>query len=195
MKRRKWASLLNVLLYTGLVGIGIIVGIAIRHYSKLSLNETLNIVDLATLVTTIFLAVYIPEVLDRKLQVTRDKKELLEKHILEYQALLRRANMLVQGDAKMTENDFLMLHNSLEVATSKLESLGKLLLYSKLNDTFQQEISAIKKIDSEHSSLLATPGNKPLVSYPVDVCVKESDLYNLLDEKTTLLIFKISDAK
>ena len=69
-------------LYFFLLGVGIITGIAIRHYSNVPLEETINLVDVATLVVTIFLAVYIPEVLDRKLQVQRDKKTLINNRII-----------------------------------------------------------------------------------------------------------------
>ncbi len=65
---------LRYIIYTAFLCLGIIIGIAVNHYYQLPLAEAINIVDLATLVTTIFLAVYIPEVLDRKLEIQRDKK-------------------------------------------------------------------------------------------------------------------------
>ncbi len=186
---------LNVFLYIGLICIGMIAGIAMRHYTDMPLGDTINIIDLATLVTTVFLAVYIPEVLDRKLQITRDKKELLEQHVLEYQTLLRRVNMLVQDDSKMTRNDFLTMQNSMDVAEGKLESLGRLLLYAKLGDTFPKEIGEIKKLDAAHRNLLKNKDGEPVASYSAEVRKQEGDLYNRIDEKTTLLIFKISDIK
>ncbi len=186
---------LNIFLYIGLVGIGIVAGIAIRHYRNMPLSETINIIDIATLVTTVFLAVYIPEVLDRKLQMTRDKKELLEKRLLEYQTLMRRVNMLVQGDAKMTEDDFLTLQNSLEVAAGKLDSIGRLLQYARLGDTFPKEMDKIKRMDAEHRTLLGLPDSRPVVAYPAEIRKKEGGLYNRIDEETTMLIFRISDAK
>ncbi|MCC8154530.1 MAG: hypothetical protein LIP01_10130 [Tannerellaceae bacterium] len=70
---------LKYFLYASLVLIGVVIGIAIRHYYHMPIEETINIVDLATLVTTIFLAVYIPEVLDQRSEVKKDKKELMEK--------------------------------------------------------------------------------------------------------------------
>lgn len=79
--------LLRVFVYVVVLIIGIVIGIAIRHYHNIPLSDEINLVDLATLVATVFLAVYVPEVLDRKLQNTRDKKELLENRINELQTL------------------------------------------------------------------------------------------------------------
>ncbi len=193
MKNKGTDRFLKIFLYIGLIGIGIVAGIAIRHYNNMPLSETINIIDIATLVTTVFLAVYIPEVLDRKLQITRDKKELLEQHVLEYQTLLRRVNMLVQDDSKMTRNDFLTMHNSMDVAEGKLESLGRLLKYAKLGNTFPEEMEEIKKMNAAHRKILKYGDGQPVASYPADVRKQEGDLYNRIDEATTLLIFKISD--
>lgn len=200
MKRRtgrnaKQMNTLRFFLYVSLLGIGVIAGIAIRHYTKLSLGDTLDVIDLATLVVTVFLAVYIPEVLDRKLQVTRDKKELLEKRILEYQALIRRVNVLVQGDSNPSKDDLLAIRNSLDVAGYKLDSIGKLLSYARIGDTFPNEMSRIRAMNEDHRQLFADPSQKPDSAFPADVIAREAELYNKLDDATTLLIFKISDAK
>ncbi|MCD7930546.1 MAG: hypothetical protein LUH15_03850 [Tannerellaceae bacterium] len=67
-------TLYRYFLYASLVLIGIVIGVAVRHYYHMPIEETINIVDLATLVVTVFLAVYIPEVLNRKSEVQKDKK-------------------------------------------------------------------------------------------------------------------------
>ncbi|MDR2084190.1 MAG: hypothetical protein LBP67_04270 [Bacteroidales bacterium] len=119
--------LLKYFLYFFLVCVGIIIGVAIRHYTNVPLEETINIVDVATLLVTVFLAVYIPEVLDRRLQVQRDKKVLIENRINEFQTLQRKINTLVQDDDAMNEKNYLTIKNELDVSLHKLEIISTLI--------------------------------------------------------------------
>ena len=68
-------NIIKYSMYLFILVLGIILGITIRHYYNIPIAETINIIDVATLVVTIFLAVYIPEVLDRKLQIKREHKK------------------------------------------------------------------------------------------------------------------------
>ena len=206
MKRR--SRHLKIFLYTAFICIGAIIGLVVSQYIKLPSTDTINIIDLATLVTTIFLAVYIPEVLDRKLQITRDKKELLEKRIMEIQALYRKANLLVQSDDSTSKNDLLTIKNSLDVAKGKLDIFTRLLSYSKLGASFDNDLRKIKALDKEHREILLqnpeqisdTSGsdkeshNGETFRYKEQIRISEEVLYNKLDEVTSLLIFKISDS-
>jgi len=205
---KKHSRFLKISLYTTLICIGVAIGLIISQYIKLPSADTINIIDLATLVTTVFLAVYIPEVLDRKLQITRDKKELLEKRIVEIQSLYRKANLLIQSDDSIDKNDLLAIKNSLDGAKGKLDILTRLLSYSKLGTSFDNDLHKIKALDKEHSEILLQSSNqmgdtsgddKELHSvkkfrYEESLRISEEELYNKLDEATTLLIFKISDS-
>ena len=206
MKRDK--KFLKIFLYTTLICIGVIIGLVVSQYLKLPSTETINIIDLATLVTTIFLAVYIPEVLDRKLQITRDKKELLEKRIMEIQALYRKANLLVQSDDSISRSNFLAIENNLDVVKGKLDILTRLLSFSKLGASFDYDLKKIRALDKEHREILLVDNDsenglidndKPFTDreafrYEESVRTLEEELYNKLDEATSLLIFKISDS-
>jgi len=206
MKRDK--KFLKIFLYTTLICIGVIIGLVVSQYLKLPSTETINIIDLATLVTTIFLAVYIPEVLDRKLQITRDKKELLEKRIMEIQALYRKANLLVQSDDSISRSNFLAIENNLDVVKGKLDILSRLLSFSKLGASFDYDLKKIRALDKEHREILLVDNDsenglidndKPFADreafhYEESVRTLEEELYNKLDEATSLLIFKISDS-
>ncbi|SHF41216.1 hypothetical protein [Dysgonomonas macrotermitis] len=188
-------SVLKYFLYISLVLIGVVVGIAIRHYYNLPIAEAINIVDLATLVVTVFLAVYIPEVLDQKLQVKRDKKDLIEKRVEELQALYRKINLIVQNEEKMVSRDFLIIRNTLDVLQHKLDTIVTLLTYSNLHVSFASDIAKIKELTEKHKRLLYSDRMEDEgFSYSETVEKEEELLYNKIDQTTSLLVFKLSDA-
>ena len=205
---KKHSRFLKISLYTTLICIGVVIGLAVSQYIKLPSADTINIIDLATLVTTVFLAVYIPEVLDRKLQITRDKKELLEKRIVEIQTLYRKVNLLVQSNESISRGDFSVIESTLDAAKGKLDILVRLLSFSKLGTTFDYDLKKIRTLDREYREILLTdnsPENALIdrdkqsadigrFRYEESIMASEEELYNKLDEATTLLIFKISDS-
>ncbi len=187
--------LLRVFLYASLVIIGIVIGVAVRHYYNMPIEETINIVDVGTLMVTIFLAVYIPEVLDRRLQVKRDKKDLIEKRIEELQALYRRINLIVQGEEPVKPKDVLIIKNILDILEHRLETIITLLTYSNMHISFIPDINRVKELAKEHKDLLWSDQiENPGFTYPDDIQVLEENLYNQIDQITSLLIFKISEA-
>lgn len=187
--------LLKYFLYISLIIIGAIIGIAFRHYYNIPLAETINLVDVGALVVTVFLAVYIPEVLDRKLQIKRDKKELIEKRIEELQALYRRMNLIVQSEQVLRPKDFLIIKNVSDICHNKLETIITLLNNSNMNVSFTKDIDKIRKLCREHESLLLSDKMEDEgFTYSEDVPEKQELLYNEIDKVTCLLIFKISEA-
>lgn len=182
------------LLWGFLVGIGVIIGMVIMQYHDMPLIETINIIDLATLITTIFLAVYIPEVLDRKLQIKRDKQELIENRIQDLQILYRRANLIVQQE-NISAKDMATLKNTLDVCQFRLRIIITLLSYSGIETSFDEEIKTITQLTKEHAALLRFEdmGAKPY-AYPDETKDREEYLYNQIDKETCLLIFHISEA-
>ncbi len=186
---------LKYFLYISLIIIGFIVGIAFRHFYNIPIAETINVVDVGTLVVTIFLAVYIPEVLDRKLQIKRDKKDLIEKRIEELQALYRRINLVVQSEQVLRPKDFLVIKNILDICHHKLETIITLLTYSNMHTSFNQDIKNVRKICKEHHNLLWSKNMEDEgFTYSEETPEKEELLYNEIDKMTCLLIFKISEA-
>lgn len=193
---KKTNKLMKYFLYFFLLCIGIIIGIAIHHYTNVPLAETIDIVDVATLVVTVFLAVYIPEVLDRKLQVQRDKKVLIENRITEFQTLQRKINALVQDDNAMNEKNYLTVKNELDVSQHKLETLLTLIGYANFAPSFEEEITKIENLCEEHRNLLLIKDEKESkFVYTDEVQQKEEELFNEIDKATSLLLFKISDAE
>ena len=193
MKKRD--KLMRYFLYFFLIGIGLVVGISIRNFHNIPIAEAINIIDLATLVATIFLAVYIPEVLDRKLQSQRDKKEMLEKRIDEFQSLLRKVNSIVQSDEVTNLRGYYIVQNTVSVALHKFEIIARLLKSAGLADNFERDTRMILRLCGEHVELLAADGEIDKdFAYTEDVQKREEELFNRIDEAASMLIFKISEA-
>ena len=193
---KKKGNLSKIFFYLSLVILGIVAGTAFGHYGTLPLSQEINLIDLATLVVTIFLAVYVPAVLDRNLQVVKDRKNLLEDRISDYQTLLRRVNMSVQGEHTMSLNTYLTIKNLLDIAGNRLHTLTSLIRNSDLDESLNRDVSKIKELDEEHRTLLLNQTNeKNEVEYSDQVRRDEELLYNQIDEATSLLIFKISSVK
>jgi len=172
-----------------LIAIGVIVGIAIRHYHNLPLAESINIVDLGTLVATVFLAVYIPAVLDREKQASRDKKALITSRIEDLQTLYRKINMLVQKEIE--EKDIENINNTLDVCQHRFGTIISLIKASNFKTKFTKEIEEIDKVSKEHAKLLL---NLDIKGYTSDVKKAEEVIYNKIDQKTSFLIFKTNGA-
>lgn len=185
---------MNVFLNLSLIIIGLIVGIAIGNYGNIPFQQEVNIVELAGLFVTVFLAVYVPAVLDRQLQSLRDRNDLLESRIEDYQSFLRRINMIVQEDRSLQGNEPLTLINLLDISGHRINTLASLIKNSRFDASFSKDITAIRKVNDQHRDLLL-PEGKPVENYGDDIRKQEEELYFKLDEMTSLLILKISEAK
>lgn len=193
MSRKK--VILRYLFSFFLIALGILVGIVIFSRWHFPIEETLNLMDLITLITTIFLAVYIPEVLDRKLQISRDKKELIEHRLEDLQTLYRRINVLVQSADVYSERDILMINNTLDICQHRLETISTLIGYSKFKYSFDKEMQEIISLSKEHRSTLWTDKIDENAELNLkNVQGQEEILYNKIDQQTCLLIFKLSEA-
>lgn len=191
---KKKSKLMNVFLNLSLIIIGLIVGIAIGNYGNIPFQQEVNIVELAGLFVTVFLAVYVPAVLDRQLQSLRDRNDLLESRIEDYQSFLRRINMIVQEDRSLQGNEPLTLINLLDISGHRINTLASLIKNSRFDASFSKDITAIRKVNDQHRDLLL-PEGKPVENYGDDIRKQEEELYFKLDEMTSLLILKISEAK
>jgi hypothetical protein len=192
MKRERFWQ---VFLYVSLVAIGGVVGVAVAIYSDIPLVQEVNILDLATLVVTVFLAVYVPAVLDRRLQTQRDRKTLLEQRVDDYQSFMRRINILVQDGTAAPADAFTTIANLSDVATHRLETLASLVRNSRFKDALSRDVDAIRRLDTQHSALLREGVHNSAGGFVSEVITAEQTLYNTIDEKTSLLIFKISDQR
>jgi hypothetical protein len=173
--------------------IGIVVGIAIRHYHNIPLSQEINIVDVAMLLTTVFLAVYVPSVLDRQMQVMRDKGNVIEQRIIEFQGLIRRINLIVQSGGVDYEG-CLSMNNLLDICDHRLETIVTLLSYYDKSDSYKQEINKVKAFCKEHrESLFMEQVSQEGKKFTKEERDREEELYNQIDRSSSLLLFKVND--
>lgn len=188
----KQIRILRFFIYFAVLLIGVIIGIAVRHYNNISLAAELNLVDIATLVVTVFLAVYIPEMLDRKLQSDKDKQRLIEIRITEFQTLMKRANTLVQDNLVTNLNGYLTLKNTMDVAHNKLETIVSLIKYANMHDDTGKETRKLLSLVKEHNGLLFIDSEAISdFTYTNEIRTEEERLYNEIDKVSSLLVFHI----
>lgn len=191
MKKNRVTTYLKAL---ALVALGIVIGIGLRHYYHIPLIDTINIIELATLVTTVFLALYIPIVLERKLQIRKDKKDLIKERVEELQDMMRNINIMVQREEKMLQKDFLVLKNTLDLGEHKLETISSLLKFSQIKVPVDTEIKTLNRLCKEHKELLwSVHMEDEGFEYPDGIQEKEEQLYNRIDETTSILMLKLSE--
>lgn len=190
--QKKDKLLRNVLVGTIFL-LGIAIGMAIRHYYYIPLDDAINIIDVATLIVTIFLAVYIPGVFDRHMQVKQDKKELIEHRLEDFQEFYHRINQLVHHGTESSK-DISIIENTLDVASNRFAIIITLMNYLSLTESFEEEIKEIKGLLAQHRDLLLNMdvASKNFI-YPEDIRDEEEKLYNKIDKATSILIFKIND--
>lgn len=194
MKVKTKNKIVKALLGLFLIGLGIAIGIAIRHYYYIPIAETFNIVDVATLVTTIFIAVYIPSILDRQMEITKEKKELITSRVDELQILYRRINKSVQQN-EINEHDRKMVMNLLDILSHRLDTITTLFSELDVKINFSKEIGSLTSLCRSYEELFRSYTDKnPGKMYTDDIRKKEEKLYNEIDKESSLLIFKLSDA-
>ncbi|MCD8194655.1 MAG: hypothetical protein LUD74_08970 [Tannerellaceae bacterium] len=114
---------------------------------------------------------------------------------MELQALYRNVNLLIQGEEPIKSRDLLVVQNTLDVTRNKWKTIVTLLTYSNMHTSFTHEIGHIEHLAEEHRRLLLVDQVNPDgFVYPDDIQQQEEALYNQIDEATSLLVFKISEA-
>ncbi|MCD7971871.1 MAG: hypothetical protein LUG18_04275 [Candidatus Azobacteroides sp.] len=171
-------KLLNYLLRFILFSLGVVVGIALRHYYVIPLDETLNIIDVVSVITTILIAVYIPSVLDKNMQVKQEKKDLVNQRIDELQNFYGKINNLVQQD-EITAKEKSEIQNTLDIIPYRLDTIITLLNYLGVQSSFEVEIQKLKSLNEKYYRLITdanTQNTTPF--YSKTTKDEEEELYN-----------------
>ena len=172
--------------------IGVVVGIAIRHYYKIPLAQEVNIVDVAMLVTTVFLAVYVPAVLDKRLQVRRDEAQVIERRVIEIQGLFRRINTLVQS-VSVNYESCLSINNLLDICGHQLGTIATLLSYFDKDHELKPDVEALNELfKKRHNLLFMNPVPPEGKTFSQEERNLEEQLYNDLDRQSSMLLFKMN---
>lgn len=178
-----------------IAAVGIIIGIGIRHYHHIPLEDKINLVDLATLLTTIFLALYIPTFLERQVQNKRYEKDVIIKKIEALQGSFKEVNKLVtecvQKNAVSQTNCYLII-NSFTSISNELDTVITLIEYCQ-KKKFETELNELKVMRREYKGIV-TGGNfqRRGFKYPVLTKKDEEVLFNKIDKAISLLIFKVN---
>lgn len=187
-------NILRYLLYFCMVGFGVVIGVFISMEEALNMAESINLIDVASLIVTILLAVYIPSVLDKKLQAVKDKKALIDERVGELQTLYRRIDILVQGESKLNEKDYLIVQNTLDICTHKIQTISVLILASKFKTPLNKELQELVSLGEEYRKLLTSQSPEDnRIQYSDEVKNREELLFNLIDKSTCLLLLRISE--
>ncbi|MFD1260713.1 hypothetical protein [Entomomonas asaccharolytica] len=187
-------KVIKYFIYLLLIAIIISIGIIIPQYFNLAEVETINIIDIATLVTTIFLAVYIPEVVEKRQKITHEKKSLIVERIDQLLDIYRKINMLIQQSQTNQINDLEITH-FLDICQHRLDTIDILLRHADLKVSFKDDIQRLIKLCEEHQQLLYKEPSNTDKGYIYSATIRKQEelLYNKIDTACCLLIFKLSD--
>lgn len=179
-----------------LVGVGVAIGIAIKYYfPTLPLEEKINIVDLATLLVTIFLAIYIPAFLDKQMQNKRYEKDVIIRKIETLQCSFKEVNKLVtecvQKNAVSQSNCHLII-NCFTSISNELESVITLVEHCH-NKKLDKELTELINFRRDYKTLV-TGGQFQAKNFKYSALTKKDEevMYNKLDKAICMLIFKVN---
>lgn len=178
-----------------LVLVGVAIGIVIGHYHLLPLEEKINIIDLATLLVTIFLALYIPAFLDKQIQNKRYEKDVIIRKIEALQSSFKDVNKLVtecaQKGAASQANCHLII-NCFTNISNELESVITLIEHCHSNK-LDKELNELKSFRREYKTLV-TGGKFQTKNFKYTALTKKDEelLYNKIDKSICMLIFKVN---
>jgi hypothetical protein len=187
--RIKW---LKILLGFFLFSLGVTIGIAIRHYNDIPVAETFNIVDVATLITTIFIAVYVPSILDKHLQIRQEKKDIINQRIDDLQLLYKEMNKAIQQQSYSSGNIELLTGN-LNILSNRMATIVLLIGYLDAKNNFRDEISEMESLSKKYEKLLLNGEKDSNGVFLPQVRQQEETLFNNMDRVTSLLLFRLSD--
>lgn len=179
-----------------LVAVGVALGLGVAHYyPSFPFEDKINAVDLATLVVTIFLAVYIPTFLEKQMHNYRFEKEVIVRKIEGMQFTLRDVNKTVteclQKNTVSTANShsivncFTSISNELDTLITLIELCHKKKLVS--------ELESIKTLRHEYKRTV-TGGNfgRKVFKYTALTKKEEEVIYHKLDKELCTLIFLVN---
>jgi hypothetical protein len=179
-----------------LVIAGVVIGMGLQHYYPLfKFEDKIDIVGLATLIVTIFLAVYIPIFLERNMHNKRSEKDVIIRKIEVLQSTIRTVNHTVaecvQKQAVSTANNYQLI--SLFTAISnELDTIITLSEYCGKNK-FKDDFEVIKNCRFQYRKMV-TGGDfqKKGFKYTILDKKEEEKIYHNFDKELCVLIFKVN---
>jgi len=175
---------------------GIVLGIGLNNYYPFfKLEDKINIIELATLIASVFIAVYIPVFFERFLHVKRFEKDIIVKKINELQNSIKLINKIVANNNLSnfgSQTDSPEILSNFTVISNELNTIKSLLKYCFKNK-FDKDIEDINKLRFRYKNLI-TGGNFQKQNYSLISIekIKEKKIYQDFDKAICLLILKIN---
>jgi len=175
---------------------GVVIGMGLHHYYPLFIFEDkIDIVGLATLVVTIFLAVYIPIFLERNMHNKRSEKDVIIRKIEGLQSTIRAINYTVaecvQKQTVSSSNNYHLLRLFTTVS-NELDTIITLADYSE-KDRFKDDFAEIKNFRFQYRKMV-TGGDFQKKGFKYSILDKkeEEKIYHRFDKSLCVLIFKVN---
>ncbi len=179
-----------------LVIVGVVIGMGLQHYYPVfEFEDKIDIVGLATLIVTIFLAVYIPIFLERNMHNKRSEKDVIIRKIEALQGTIRNVNHIVgecvQKQTVSSANSYYLISlftsisNELDTIITLSEHCGK--------DKFNKDFEEIKNCRFQYRTMV-TGGDfqKKGFKYTILDKKEEEKIYHKFDKALCVLIFKVN---
>ena len=175
---------------------GAAIGIGINHYyPTFPVEDKINLVDLATLLVTVFLAVYIPIFLEKHMHNKRYEKDVIIRKIEGLQSTIKEVNKTVtecvQKNTVSITNSHTII-NHFTTISNELDTLITLIDFCQ-KDKFKVEIEKVKSLRHQYRTIV-TGGNfqRKNFKYPALTKKEEEVTYHKMDKELCMLIFKVN---
>ncbi len=176
--------------------LGIVIGVGTQHYyPAFPFEEQIDIVEFATLLVTIFLAVYIPNFLEKSMHNKRSEKNVIIRKIETLQETVTSVNRVVtecvRKSAVSKDRESHLIHLFTTIA-HQLDTIITLSEYSHKN-IFQKEFEEIKNFRYQYKNIV-TGGSfqEKGFKYTILQQKKQEKIYQSFDKSLSLLIFKVN---
>lgn len=177
--------------------LGAAVGIAIGHYHGVPLEDKINIVDVVTLLATVFLAIYIPNFLEKYIQDRRSEKDVVIRKVEQLQNSFKEVNNLVNvcyQTGSVTQSHSQLIIGRFTTISTELDTTKTLLDYC-FPSKFTTELNNLITFRRRYKNIV-TGGRFQQSNYKYDAVTKseEERLFGSIDREICLMIIKINRA-
>lgn len=179
-----------------LVIVGVVIGMGLQHYYPLfSFEDKIDIVGLATLAVTIFLAVYVPIFLERNIHNKRSEKDVIIRKIEALQETIKIVNCTVsecvQKQSVSTVNNYKLIRLFTTIS-NELDTIITLSDYCEKNK-FKDDFEEIKSCRFQYRKIV-TGGDFQKKGFKYSILDKKEEeiIYHRFDKALCVLIFKVN---
>lgn len=176
--------------------VGFAIGLAVQfYYPSFPFENRINIVSLASLIVTIFLAIYIPFFLERNIHNKRNEKDVIIRKIEALQSTIKNVNQTVgecvQKQSVSSTNSYKII-GFFTTVSNELDTIITLTEICSKNK-FKEDFEEIKRCRFEYKNIVTGGGfQKEDFKYKQLDKKEEENAYHRFDIALCRLIFKIN---